>query len=172
MGASHDSPIEKHNPPMHIRRFRPGEEATLFEVYRSAIHLIASKDYTEAQVQAWAPANLDPDQWTQRIRSIQPFVAQEGERIVGYADVQANGYIDHFFVSGHHPRRGIGSALMATIENEAARLRLTELTSNVSLTAQPFFARFGFAVVERRAPVVRGVAVPNALMRRLLTSLP
>lgn len=153
---------------MPIRRFRPGEEAALFEVYHSAIHLIAAKDYTEAQVQAWAPADLDPGLWAQRIQSIQPFVAEIEGVIVGYVDVQANGYIDHFFVSGHHPRQGIGSALMATIEAEAQRLGLQELTSDVSLTAQPFFARFGFDVVEHRAPVRRGVAIPNALMRRRL----
>lgn len=39
------------------------------------------------------------------------------------------------------------------------------LSSDVSLTAQPFFARFGFEIVEQRCPVIRGVAIPNALMR-------
>ncbi|MCA0176477.1 MAG: GNAT family N-acetyltransferase [Proteobacteria bacterium] len=153
---------------MRIRRLVHGEELALFEVFHSAIHRIACRDYSRAQINAWAPAQVDHDLWVARMRGINPFVAElEGEP-VGYADVQASGYVDHFFVSGHHPRQGIGRALMATLVTEARHLRLSEMTSDVSRTAEPFFRRFGFEVVERRAPVVRGVAVPNALMRKAL----
>jgi putative acetyltransferase len=153
---------------MNIRRFQPGEELALFEVYYSAIHLIASNDYSGEQVNAWAPLNLDRELWVNRIRGIDPFVAEIDGQPVGYADVQQNGYIDHFFVSGYHPRKGVGKALMQVIHNEAQCLSIKELTSDVSLTAQPFFERFGFVVVEQRKPVVRGIEIPNALMRKSL----
>lgn len=148
-----------------IRRYRPGEEAELFKVYYSAIHLIACRDYSDEQVQAWAPQDIDMSRWTERVRGINPFVAELDSEIVGYADLQANGYIDHFFVSGHHPRRGIGTALMNHLLSEARSASLTELTSDVSRTAQPFYRKFGFFVIEERQPEVRGVVVPNAFMR-------
>lgn len=151
---------------MHIRRFTPGEEPALFDIYYSAIHLIAIRDYTEEQVNAWAPSNLDEELWVRRMRGINPFVAEIEGKPVGYADVQENGYIDHFFVSGRHPRKGIGRSLLEVLESEAKRLGVTELTSHVSRTAQPFFERFGFQVVEQRIPVIRGVEVPNVLMRK------
>jgi len=47
-------------------------------------------------------------------------------------------------------------------------LKLVELTSNVSLTAQPFFAHFGFEIVEHRVVNVRGVEMRNTAMRRVL----
>ncbi|MEA3139470.1 MAG: putative acetyltransferase [Gammaproteobacteria bacterium] len=53
------------------------------------------------------------------MREINPFVADLNGELVGYADVQSNGYIDHFFVSGKHPRRGIGSLIMKKILAEA-----------------------------------------------------
>ncbi len=148
-----------------IRRCRPDEEAALFEVYYSAIHLLASRDYSPEQIQAWAPRDLDQGLWATRIRGIHPFVAELGGELVGYADLQANGYIDHFFVSGHHGRRGIGTALMNHLLHEARAASLTELTSDVSRTAQPFYERFGFTVVEERQPELRGGVIPNALMR-------
>ena len=40
--------------------------------------------------------------------------------------------------------------------------------SNVSLTAQPLFAHFGFEVVEHRIVNVRGVEMRNAAMRKIL----
>lgn len=177
---------------MRIRRFRLGDEPALFQVFHSAIHLIAARDYTPAQIEAWAPADLDQGIWRDRMRGIRPFIAElagspsrteTDDRarlpaavpapasetiIVGYADVQESGYIDHFFVSGRHPRQGIGRALMARLHDEAAHLGLTELTSDVSRSAQPFFAHHGFEVVEQRYPERRGVVIPNALMRKRL----
>jgi putative acetyltransferase len=103
----------------YIRRYVAGEESLLFEVYFTAIHLVASHDYTPEQVQAWAPRDLDVDLWARKMREINPFVADLNGELVGYADVQSNGYIDHFFVSGKHPRRGIGSLIMKKILAEA-----------------------------------------------------
>jgi putative acetyltransferase len=150
----------------HIRRYEPGEETSLFDVYFTAIHLVACRDYTPEQLAAWAPRDLDNSLWQEKIRRINPFVAELNGELVGYADVQLDGYIDHFFVSGKHPRRGIGSLLMMRILQEANSLTASTLRSHVSRTAQPFFAKFGFVIAEQRYPEVRGVVIPNALMRR------
>lgn len=153
---------------MEIRRFRPGDEAALFRVYFTAIYELASRDYSPEQVQAWAPADFDMGLWANLVQRIRPFVAERNNEVVGYADVQPDGYIDHFFVSGSHPRQGIGTRLMTRIHEEARSLGLTELTANVSKTAEPFFALHGFQVVERQFPVRRGVTLQNALMRKAL----
>ncbi|WP_373280611.1 GNAT family N-acetyltransferase [Methylomonas koyamae] len=123
---------------------------------------MASHDYSLEQIEAWAPPDLDPALWERRIRDINPYVVELDGCVVAYADLQANGYIDHFFVSGAHPGRGLGSMLMTHILKEAQSLDLLELTSDVSRTAQGFYERFGFRVVEQRTPVRRGVAIPNA----------
>jgi len=151
---------------VHIRPYREGEEPALFEIYCSAIHLVACQDYTPEQLQAWAPRDFDSELWRRRMRGIGPFVAELNGQIVGYADLQPNGYIDHFFVSGTRPREGIGSQLMRHLLDRAQTLGIPELTSDVSRTAQPFYERFGFSVVERRYPEIHGVVVPNAFMRR------
>lgn len=151
---------------MLIRHFCEGDEAALFQVFYSAIREIASRDYTRAQIEAWAPKDPDCTAWKMRIRSINPFVAVLDGHIVGYADIQASGYIDHFFVSGFHPRQGIGQQLMDRLVQEATDLKYDELTSHVSKTAEGFFIRNGFVVIERRHSLSRGVELPNALMRR------
>ena len=153
---------------MEIRQFRHGDEAALFHVYFTAIHEIACRNYTPEQIDAWAPADLNMDLWANKVQEIRPFLVELDGEIVGYADVQPQGYIDHFFVSGAHPRQGIGTLLMARIHEEAESLGLSELTSDVSKTAEPFFALHGFKVTERRLPMRRGVSIPNALMRKQL----
>src|SRR3546814_19372053 len=122
---------------MKIRRWIVVDEATLFRLFCSAIRTVSGKDYTTEQSEAWAPEDFSQDPGVSRIREIQPFVVEIGNEIGGYADVQQDGYIDHFFESGAHGGQGIGKMLMARIQKEAITLGLAELTSNVSKTAEP-----------------------------------
>jgi putative acetyltransferase len=153
---------------MLIREFRAGDEPELYDVFFSAIHEIAIRDYTPKQVDAWAPKSIDPNRWAHKMRAIAPFVVEHDGKPIAYADVQPSGYIDHFFVSAPFARQGVGSMLMQRIHDTATFKGISVLTSNVSRTAQPFFRRFGFAIVEEREPAIDGVVLPNALMEKTL----
>src|SRR3954471_11775553 len=134
---------------MKVRQFQIGDELALHEVFYSAVHTLAANDYSAEQREAWAPGAFDVKSWTERMRRLRPFVVESEERIVGYADLQEDGYIDHFFVAGDQARRGVGRLLMMSIRERAASLGLASLFSDVSRTAEPFFAHFGFRVSER-----------------------
>jgi putative acetyltransferase len=151
---------------MLVRPFKDGDEPALQAVFYSAVHTIAAKDYSTEQLDAWAPHRPDWEAWTARMRALRPFVAEGDGRVVGYADLQTSGYIDHFFVSGKHARRGVGRLLMETLQARAAELGLVRLFSDVSVTAEPFFERFGFVVVERKHVVMGKVSLPNARMEK------
>jgi putative acetyltransferase len=135
-------------------------------VFHSAVHGLAREHYTVEQRNAWSPQLIDQDQWILRMRGIRPFVVESDDHIVAYADAQPDGYIDHFYVSAPCARQGMGTLLMRRIHEAAGAQGMAVLTSDVSLTAQPFFKRFGFSVLEHRFPVIRGVVVPNAFMRK------
>lgn len=154
---------------MQIREFAPGEETRLRDIFHSSVHSLASRHYTPEQLQAWAPACYDARQWSERIQRNRPFVVELDGVLVAYADLQPSGYIDHFFVAGPCAGRGIGAALMAHLQREAARLGLTGLAADVSLCAEPFFARHGFTVTRRQTVRVQGVPLSNARMCKRLT---
>jgi putative acetyltransferase len=156
---------------MIIREFRVGDALALYQVFFSAIHEIASQNYTSEQINAWAPAEIDRDKWNDKMCSIKPFVVEIAGQIVAYADVQASGYIDHFFVSGTFARQGVGTMLMNHIHQSAKAQGISSLTSHVSLTAQPFFMKFEFSIIEQCYPEIRGVIFSNALMRKNLDQL-
>jgi putative acetyltransferase len=153
---------------MHIRNFREGDAPVLRAVFYSSVHALACNNYSPEQLTAWAPQTYDAAQWADRLRRNPPFVAEIDGLIAGFSDLQASGYIDHFFVAGAFASRGVGRALMAHIHEDAARRGITELTSHVSLTAEPFFARHGFVVAKRQQLELRGVALENAWMRKSL----
>lgn len=157
---------------LHIRGFVPGDEAALRGVFMSSIHGLASGFYSREQLAVWAPQAHDALKWARRMEALRPFVATLDGRVAGYADLQGSGLIDHFFVSADFARRGVGSALMRRVLDEANARGPAVLTAHVSLAAEDFFARHGFKVVRRQTVTVAGVTLANALMERRCGSMP
>lgn len=155
---------------MHIRRYKCGEENYLWEIFYNTIHRINIRDYNQSQVLAWAPPDLDKEIWKNKIERINPFVAVNTERIIGYADLQENGLIDHFFCDHRWQRKGAGSLLMRKIQEEAIKKSIDSLFSEVSITAKPFYAFHGFIVKKKQALEIRGERLINFRMEKQLTS--
>ena len=159
-------------PALRIRAFEEGDEQRLHAVFHSSIHTHAARDHSPEQLVAWSPMVVDATlaaRWVERMRAIRPFVVETdggaGGTIVGYADLQPDGYIDHFFVSGGFGGRGVGTRLMTHLIDQARLRRLALLTSDVSTTARGFFAGFGFEIVERQIVVQRGARFTSTRMR-------
>ena len=153
---------------IELHDFQPGDAPALRAVFESAIRGTARRDHSQLQVDTWAPREHDAAAWAARMQGLRPFVAWVDGAIAGYADLQPGGRIDHCYVAESAGGQGVGGALMRRILARAEELGLAELTSHVSLTAQPFFARFGFEVVEHRVFDLRGVEMRNAAMRKTL----
>lgn len=157
---------------MLIRRFQSADAPALWSVFYSAIHELACADYSPEQLEAWAPREPDADKWAARMEGIQPWVAEIDGRIAGYADLQADGYIDHFFVAAAAARRGVGTALMRRIHDTASQRGIRRLYCDVSITARPFFGRFGFQVQAAQQVSVRNVVLDNLRMQKELPAAP
>ncbi|MDQ3058825.1 MAG: GNAT family N-acetyltransferase [Pseudomonadota bacterium] len=153
---------------LHLRPFRNGDEAALRAVFYSSVHMLARRNYSAAQLAAWAPRLYDGAQWRERVRTNQPFIAELDGAIAGYADLQASGYIDQFFVAGAYGGRGVGKALMAHIHQQASSRGTGGLFADVSLTAELFFRKAGFGLQARQQVEVQGVMLANARMRKAL----
>ncbi|WP_298454725.1 GNAT family N-acetyltransferase [uncultured Cellulomonas sp.] len=153
---------------MRLRPYREDDGPATLEVFRRAVREAASRDYAPDQIDAWAGAVTDAAGWADRRRSRRTQVAEVGDRVVGFTDVDADGYVDMLFVHPDHVRQGIGSALLEWARTTAEGLGAHELTTNASLTARPVFEAHGFTVVAEQRPVVRGTALTNFRMRRPL----
>jgi putative acetyltransferase len=153
-----------------IRPFRPADAPALRALFHAAVHGRAQAHYTPEQRAAWAPPQYDAAQWADRMQALQPFIAQVqgADALAGFADLQANGYIDMFFVAPAYARRGVARALMAHIHAQAALRGIAQLHAHVSLTAEPFFAAQGFVVQERQQVERAGVVLCNARMAKSL----
>lgn len=153
---------------MLIRPYRPGEELALHALFHASVHQLAMEHYSPEQLQAWAPLEFDADLWCERIRRNQPWVAEDGEGLLGFADLQDTGHIDQLFVAAHAARRGVGSALLRLLIKLGRERGMRQLTADVSLTAERLFLRHGFELLERQHPLRDGVMLANARMWRAI----
>lgn len=151
-----------------VRKVRPGEAAELWRLFYHTVHQVNVRDYAPEQLAAWAPVVVDDVRWQARIAANQPYVCLHNDQIVGFADIQATGYIDHFFVHHQWQGRGVAKRLFAVLQAEALARGISELTANVSITARPFFESRGFAVVAAQEVEVHGVRLKNFQMRKPL----
>ncbi|MBU2115276.1 MAG: GNAT family N-acetyltransferase [Gammaproteobacteria bacterium] len=150
----------------HIRPYQPGEEPQLRELFYNTVHNVNQRDYDDAQRNAWAPAQYDKNAWAMRMQESEPFVALDNDTIVGFADVQPDGYIDFFFCHHAYQGKGVGKALMQHILKTGKRYGVKRFYADVSLTAKPFFEHYGFAVLRQQQKEVRGVVLTNFLMEK------
>ncbi|BEV71999.1 MULTISPECIES: GNAT family N-acetyltransferase [unclassified Paludibacterium] len=112
---------------MRLRPYQPGEEPKLWDLYQR----LGKTGQTEQQ-------------WLARLRVSEPFVVEYGDQVIGYANLDGEGVIDHFFVRESWQGRGIGTLLMERVHRHAASHGLRTLTALVCRESQPFFARWGF----------------------------
>ena len=82
------------------------------------------------------------------------------------AEIEADGFIDFFYVHPKWQGRGIGKALLATLETEAARLGVGMIFADVSVTAKSFFLARGFRVTEAKSNIIQGHPAPNFSMEK------
>ena len=153
---------------IEITPYRIGVCADLHRIFFDTVRTINIRDYNQAQVEAWAPSDSDLSSWEARIESIKPYLATVNGEIAGFADLQEDGYIDMFFCRADMQGMGVGRALMSRLIEEAQSRNIAVLYSNVSITARPFFEKFGFAVLNPQEVQVGGQILLNYKMERAL----
>jgi putative acetyltransferase len=133
--------------PIDVRRYRSSDLAGLIALFRDTVRRINGRDYSQQQVMAWAPDDIDARQWRHRFDSKEVWVADLDGAPVGFVDVARDGLIDMLYVHADHQGVGIASRLLRTVEASARGRGLLRLFTEASITARPFFEHRGFRVI-------------------------
>ncbi len=149
-----------------VRKYKESDVKALWDIHFHTIRKINIRDYSQKQVEAWAPDTMESSIWLKRVSGLNPFVAEIDNVIVGYADLQPNGLIDHFFCHHEYQGKGVGAALMNHVLNAGNQRGMKRFYSEVSITARPFYEYFGFTVLHEQEVEVRGQKLRNFVMEK------
>jgi putative acetyltransferase len=156
------------NTPQVIRRYEPGDVHSLIEIYQRAIHVLATPFYNQAQLDAWAPAVMDPAKWHARVSPQQTFIADCEGRPGAFTAWDWTGHIDFMFTHPAFARRGLARALYVMAEESVRQRGAPRLFAEVSLAARPFFESCGFVAEREREVDCRGQRIRQFVMSKTL----
>lgn len=153
-----------------LRLYESSDCKELSELFYNTVHTINRKDYTLEQLDAWADGHVDLAAWDASFLAHHTVVAEEDGRLVGFGDMDQNGYLDRLYVHKDYQGRGIAKALCDCLENRGREVQKAGgcFTTHASITARPFFERRGYRVVKEQQVERRGQKLTNYVMEKLL----
>jgi putative acetyltransferase len=153
---------------MKVRSYEISDTQEIVKLFYDTVHEVNIRDYTQAQVDAWAPADIDIASWTTSLSSKFTFVAEEGKKIAGFGELEPNGHIDRFYCHKDFQGKGVGTQILAQIELRAKILEIRKLFTEASITAKPFFESKGFMVIKQQEVERRGQKFINFVMEKFI----
>lgn len=164
------------NPCRVIRRLEPAvtfrsatiaDISELKELFCNTVLTVNARDYTAEEVADWASCGNLPGHWEELLATLHFITACDAEgRIVGFTSIRNDGYLHSMFIHKDHQGEGIATALLQRIEAYAMEHDIQNITSEVSITARPFFESRGYVVEQEQRAQANRLKLTNYRMRK------
>lgn len=136
------------NDSLSYRKATHEDIPTLKDLFRETVTTVNLGDYTCEETADWASCMDSRARWEELIDGMHVIVAiAPSDRIVGFAAINDEGYLHSMFVHKDCQGQGVATFLLGIMEEYAKRNGINEITSEVSITARPFFERKGYTVI-------------------------
>ena len=148
-----------------IRIAQPADVLELKDLFQDTVLNINRRDYSKAEVEDWASCGND-------ISHIKEIIVATNQQlqVVGFASItQQGGYLHSMFVHKDFQGKGIATILLNEIERYATATGIIRITSEVSLTARPFFEQRGYIVTEEQKRRANQLSLTNFWMAKNLS---
>jgi putative acetyltransferase len=154
----------KTDPELSVRPYQPADLHAVIGIFLGAVREVAARDYSPAQIEAWA--RVDRDTWAVRRLSRPTWIAVIGQSPAGFTDLEPDGHLDMMFVHPAYQRIGVATALLQRVEAAARGQNLPRIFTDASITARPFFQSRGFQIVTQQVVNLRGQELTNFRMEK------
>ena len=88
--------------------------------------------------------------------------------MAGKSSMHKHGFLQTMIVHKDWQGKGVATQLLYEVERIARQLGVAEITSEVSLTARPFFEKKGYEIVKIQKYRANKLELTNFVMRKLL----
>lgn len=138
------------------------------ELYIETIKHVCKNDYNSAQIDVWISGVKNTERWVVVINTQFVLLAIIEDQIVGFGTLKDGNYIDFFYIHKEFQRQGIADRLLTELQLEAKKQHSKVITSDVSITARPFFEKKGFIVKAEQRNIRFGIELINYKMEKNL----
>lgn len=150
-----------------LRIARQTDSVELKDLFQQTVLTVNRRDYSEEEVEDWASCGEDLSRIKEMIRTHYFVVAVNHlSQIVGFSSLTPQGYLHSLFVHKDFQGRGIATMLLEEMERYALARGIRRITSEVSLTARPFFEKRGYRVEEEQKRKANHLSLTNFWMAK------
>ena len=153
-----------------LRPFLAADTPLVAAIFVAAIQELTGDDYSEAQQQAWASAADDEQQFGSKLASELTLIAMLQNSPVGFASLRGSDHIDMLYVHPGVVGQGVGALLCDALEKLAGARGASNLTADVSDSAQEFFQKRGYVGKQRNTVTINGEWLANTTMEKALAN--
>lgn len=139
-------------------------------MFYNTIHSVNAKDYNKRQLEVWAPEiiEINLEDWNKSLSEHYTIVVEDNNKILGFGDMDDNGYLDRLFVHKDFQGQGIASKICNELEQYAKDRGCSILTTEASITAKPFFKKQGYKIIKEQQVERKSEILTNYLMQKNL----
>lgn len=148
---------------MYLRQYVLEDGITMAQLFYDTVHEINKKDYTQEQLDVWAPKDRNIKTWSESFLYHNSFVAIINNKIVGFADMDETGYLDRLYVHKDYQNQGVASKLCERLENECKE---QVISVHASITAKSFFEKRGYVTKKKQEVERSGIRLINYVMEK------
>ena len=150
-----------------IRVALQSDTVELKQLFQNTVLAINRRDYSQAEVEDWASCGDNLANIKDMIKTHYFIVAvNQQSEIVGFSSITPQGYLHSMFVHKDFQGKGIAIMLLNEIEQYAITNGIMRITSEVSLTARPFFEKRGYIVEEEQKRKANKLSLTNFWMAK------
>lgn len=154
---------------LYIRIANTSDISYLKELFKNTILSINTNNYTKEEANDWASCGNDDLHWQKLISELYFIVAEnELHQTVGFSSIDQEGYLHSMFVHSNFQKLGVATFLYKAIEAYAVNSNIHKITSEVSITARPFFEKQGFKVDATQKRKANKLYLTNHRMSKVL----
>lgn len=156
---------------MILRKYKSDDCLKLLKLFYDTVRTVNKKDYNDEQLSVWAPDNYIEEKyntWQKSLSENFTVIAEKNGDIVGFGDIEKNGYLNRLFVHKNYQSRGIASSIVKELENYAEKICIRTIITEASTTAKPFFEKIGYSLVKEQQVEKKGIFLTNYVMEKYI----
>lgn len=135
---------------MRIRKFKVGDEEAISKLHNGTIREINGKDYSQEEIESWSPIRTSYERMRTSLEKNTSYVAVIDNQIAGFGDLNSEGHVKRLYTHKDFQGKGVGSAILSKLEEEAKKLGFKKITLESTITAKTFYESKGYICLGKK----------------------
>ncbi len=139
-----------------------------WEFIRDTIHSINATEYSQSQLDIWMNKKIDKESWWKMVSTHMSYITVFNNEIIGFSEMTAKGKLCCLYVHKDFQDLTIASILLNKLEEDAKKLGINNITTEIGNVAKPLFEILGYRVYQQQQVILSGIKLMKLQMIKVI----